>query len=335
MKTDREFKTNNLGTYQKRQGRSTSLPEFVALVLTVLWIMASAYFLMNDTLSGDGKFIVQLVVVFMPVALLSLCFIIMRASRVMQEETQMLHTAVDALRRAYTNRVKAQEYSESGSAISRKLEELSKLQHKILRIIENISSERLTGRKQLPSLLNSEDLSSDRIDQPLLAIGTRAEELSEPLSVEDFIKAVHFPETADDEDGFAALKRGLQNRETAMFIQAAQDVLTLLSQDGIYMDDLRPEVTKPETWRRFSLGERGRKVATLGGIRDRSSLALTSGRMKQDSIFRDTAHHFLRTFDKEFVSFEKSATDEEISAFAETRTARAFMLLGRVAGTFD
>ena len=144
-----------------------------------------------------------------------------------------------------------------------------------------------------------------------------------------------FAENADDEDGFAALRRGLQNRETELFIQAAQDVLTLLSQDGIYMDDLRPEVARPETWRRFSLGERGRKVSNLGGIRDRSSLALTSGRMKQDSIFRDTAHHFLRTFDKEFGRFEKSATDEEISAFAETRTARAFMLIGRVAGTFD
>ena len=40
-------------------------------------------------------------------------------------------------------------------------------------------------------------------------------------------------------------------------------------------------------------------------------------------------------FDKEFSGFEKSATDAEISAFSETRTARAFMLIGRVAGTFD
>jgi len=28
-------------------------------------------------------------------------------------------------------------------------------------------------------------------------------------------------------------------------------------------------------------------------------------------------------------------TDAEIAAMADTRTARAFMLLGRVAGTFD
>ena len=335
MKTDRDFKTNPLKSYEKRKGKSMSPPELILIVLTASWIIASAYLLMSETLNGDGTFIIQLVVVFMPLALLSLCFIIMRASRVMQEETQMLQTAVNALRKAYTNQIKLQEYSDSNSAIGGKLEELSKAQNKIQNTLEIISNESFTSSKRSAQLSISDGPSSDHRDQPLLAIGTRAEELSEPLSLDDFIRALNFPENADDEDGFAALRRGLQNRETELFIQAAQDVLTLLSQDGIYMDDLRPQVARPETWRRFSLGERGRKVSNLGGIRDRSSLALTSGRMKQDSIFRDTAHHFLRTFDKEFGRFEKSATDEEISAFAETRTARAFMLIGRVAGTFD
>ena len=335
MKTDRDLKTNPLESYAKRKGNSISPPELILIVLTASWIIASAYLLMSETLNGDGTFIIQLVVVFMPLALLSLCFIIMRASRVMQEETQMLQTAVNALRKAYTNQIKLQEYSDSNSAIGGKLEELSKAQNKIQNTLEIISNERYTSSKRSAQLSISDGPLSDHKDQPSLAIGTRAEELSEPLSLDDFIRALNFPENADDEDGFAALRRGLQNRETELFIQAAQDVLTLLSQDGIYMDDLRPEVARPETWRRFSLGERGRKVSNLGGIRDRSSLALTSGRMKQDSIFRDTAHHFLKTFDKEFGRFEKSATDEEISAFAETRTARAFMLIGRVAGTFD
>ena len=80
---------------------------------------------------------------------------------------------------------------------------------------------------------------------------------------------------------------------------------------------------------------RGRAVAPLGGIRDRSSLALTAARMKQDPIFRDAAHHFLRKFDHTFAEFEAEASDAEISALGDTRTARAFMLLGRVAGTFD
>jgi hypothetical protein len=57
--------------------------------------------------------------------------------------------------------------------------------------------------------------------------------------------------------------------------------------------------------------------------------------MKQDPIFRDAAHHFLRRFDKMFSEFERDATDADISDRSNTRTARAFMLLGRVAGIFD
>ena len=88
-------------------------------------------------------------------------------------------------------------------------------------------------------------------------------------------------------------------------------------------------------WRKFAGGERGRTIAALGGIRDRSSLALTAGRMREDTVFRDAAHHFLRSFDKTFAAFEPNASDAELSDMAETRTALAFMLFGRVTGTFD
>ena len=148
MKTDRYFKTNPLESCEKRKGNSMSPPELILIVLTASWIIASAYLLMSETLNGDGTFIIQLVVVFMPLALLSLCFIIMRASRVMQEETQMLQTAVNALRKAYTNQIKLQEYSDSSSAIEGKLEELSKAQNKIQNTLEIISNESFTSSKR-------------------------------------------------------------------------------------------------------------------------------------------------------------------------------------------
>ena len=81
-----------------------------------------------------------------------------------------------------------------------------------------------------------------------------------------------------------------------------------MSHDGIYMDDLRPDLARPEVWRRFAAGERGRSIAQLGGIRDRSSLALTAARMKSDPIFRDAVHHFLRIFDRMISAFTETAT---------------------------
>ena len=52
-------------------------------------------------------------------------------------------------------------------------------------------------------------------------------------------------------------------------------------------------------------------------------------------IFRDAAHHFLRTFDRTFSVFERNASDADLADLADTRTARAFMLFGRAAGVFD
>ena len=172
-------------------------------------------------------------------------------------------------------------------------------------------------------------------EQPDLALGTPAEMYGTPVSTADFITAMNFPETADDRAGFDALRRALADRRAAGLIQASQDVLTLLSQDGIYMDDLTPDRSKTDIWRRFASGERGPTVSGLGGVRDRSSLALSAARMRQDSIFRDASHHFLRTFDKTLASIADRLSDQELAALTETRTARAFMLLGRVAGIFD
>ena len=172
-------------------------------------------------------------------------------------------------------------------------------------------------------------------DQPRLALGTPTEDGGPPLVAADFIRALNFPETDQDREGFRVLRLALADRGTAKLIRAAQDVLTLLSEEGIYMDDLPPDAAPAELWRKFAQGERGRGIAALGGVHDRSSLGLTAARMRKDPIFRDAAHHFLRQFDRTLAEFEKTATDADLIALADTRTARAFMLLGRASGTFD
>jgi len=167
------------------------------------------------------------------------------------------------------------------------------------------------------------------------ALALDQEYVPEPVPAADLIRALNFPDSPEDRAGIRALRRALSDRNLAKLIRASQDVLTLLGDDGIFMDDLVPDRAHPDLWRRFANGERGRTIAPLGGIRDRSSLALSAARMRQDTIFRDAAHHFLRQFDRSFQNFEKSASDGEIVSFTDTRTARAFMLLGRVSGTFD
>lgn len=326
-----------LGIYDKPRLQSITGIEVAALALSILWLGGSLVFFVliprDQQPSFDGlRFLMTMLTIFLPVAMIWVAATAARSNRVMREESQRLQAAIDGIRQSYVAQMQRSTIGPEPS-VSKKLDEIAAATKKTETALATFSTRREGIRTAInPAVAAS---SEPQIDQGSLELGTPAEDLTPPLPTDEFIRALNFPETAEDEAGFAALRRALRDRRAAQLIQASQDVLTLLSQDGIYMDDLRPDMARPEIWRHFAQGIRGRPVAALGGVRDRTSLALTAGRMKQDPIFRDAAHHFLRLFDRMFAEFETDATDAEISSLGDTRTARAFMLLGRVAGTFD
>ncbi len=312
-----------------------SSTEIVAIVLSVVWMAAvGLFFLLVPPAPAQGetadslRIVLILMAIFLPVAMIWVAAVAARTSRIMREESYRLQSAIDGLRQTYVS----DRSNGSGTVptVEKKLNEIAQTARKTETALATFASTREAQKaKAVP--LHPQPTE----DQPTLALGTSAEDMTPPLSRIDFVRALNFPDHDQDEQGFGALRRALKDRTARQLVQASQDVLTLLSQDGIYMDDLRPDRARPEIWRRFAKGERGRTMASLGGIRDRSSLALTAGRMREDTIFRDAAHHFLRLFDKTLVTFEPDASDEDLIALSETRTARAFMLLGRVTGAFD
>lgn len=317
----------SLGIYDRPGQPAITGIEIAAIVLSAVWLVVSVLFLVLPGPQQGGGFIVTFLAVFMPVAMIWVAAMAMRASRIMREESARLQTAIDAIRNAYVSQ-QQRAASSYEPGMGRKLDEIAATAKKTESALATFSTNRAEpSRTSAPTHV--------RGDQTSLELGTTAEDITPPLPTEIFIRALNFPETQTDTEGFDALRLALKDRKAAQIVQAAEDVLTLLSQEGIYMDDLRPDMARPEIWRQFAQGERGRSVAALGGIRDRSSLALTAARMKQDPIFRDAAHHFLRRFDHMIVDFEPEASDAELTDLGETRTARAFMLLGRVAGTFD
>lgn len=314
------------------------LTDVIAAGVSLVWLaLIGGFFLLVGSANSSGgtlATIMVLVAIFLPIAMIWVAAITARTARTMRAEAGRLQAAIDAMRLAYL--------AQNGGArpsVERRLDEIATSARQTETALATFTSRR-DGDATQPSADRKAALVAplpqrNGDDQPALALGTPAEDLAAPVSVADFILALNFPDSPEDKDGIRALRRALDDRSLAKLIRAAQDVLTLLGQDGIYMDDLKPDRAKPEVWRRFATGERGKAIAPLGGVRDRSSLALTAGRMRQDTIFRDAAHHFLRQFDKTVADFEKNASDQEISELADTRTARAFMLLGRVTGTFD
>ena len=326
-----------LGIYDTPRKERVTAIEITAIVLSLLWLALSAVFFLAmepaDLFEGSAGalwFLLVLMVVFMPVAMIWVAATAARSSRIMREESQRLQVAIDAIRQAYVNQSQSR-HTLSEPAVVRKLDEIAAAQRKTENALATFTSSR-HAPAPAPKPAAAPSVAEDQAQLPL---GTPAEALDPPLERADFIRALNFPETASDKQGFAALRRALKDRSASRLIQASQDVLTLLSHDGIYMDDLQPDLARPEIWRRFAAGERGRAVAALGGIRDRSSLALTAARMKSDPIFRDAVHHFLRLFDRMICDFAETASDAELTELSNTRTARAFMLLGRVSGTFD
>lgn len=337
MVDESDGKPTPIGIYDRPKSREVTGIEVVAVALSLLWLLGAVVFFLvlepGSTSLDSLQFIMTAVAIFMPVALIWVAAMTARSSRAMREEGQRINAAVEALRQSYMSQAHAAGKAPMEPSIAKKLDEIAAAQRKTESAIAMFSTTRET--QAVRASVEPQAPIVDEDDQGLLALGTPSEDLEPPLGNADMIRAMHFPENAEDQEGFNALRKALKDRKASQLVQAAQDVLTLLSQDGIYMDDLRPDLARPEVWRLFAEGIRGREIAALGGVRDRSSLALSAGRMKQDPIFRDAAHHFLRRFDKTFVEFEKTASDAEITSLSETRTARAFMLLGRVAGIFD
>jgi hypothetical protein len=308
--------------------------EVTATVLTAAWLGVVVLY----GLEGDGEGLPQGTVntvltalaVLMPVALIWVAASAARTARTLRQEAARLQASIDAMRATYVE----QQHKAGINLSSGVMEKLDAL----------VAAQRTAAAHPTFTSLRGQAPADSRAavppkapasDQPQQTLGLSTPAPKAPISVADFIKAMNFPENEHDKEGFRTLRRALEDPATERLIRASQDALTLLSQDGVYMDDLRPDHARPEIWRKFAHGERGRAIADLGGIHDRSSLVLAAGRMRKDPVFRDVVHHFLRHFDRTFTEFEKTASDADIAAMANTRTSRAFMLLGRVTGTFD
>ncbi len=314
--------------------------ELSAVALSLVWALLILGYLILSPPGDDVQtagLVMTVLMVFLPLAVIWGVVITLRSVRELRAEAARLQATVEAMRTSYVQ-TQSQMPAQGKSAVERKIDEIAAVTKQAETVLATFTSRRdvaLTVPSADRKVALSKPAPDPLAEQPTLALGTPAEDLRPPLSISDFIRALQFPETPDDREGFRALRLALEDRVVAKLIRAAQDVLTLLSQDGIYMDDLTPEQTRPDLWRRFAAGERGRSLAGLGGIRDRSALTLTAARMKADPVFRDAAHHFLRQFDRTIVIFETTATDADLADLGNTRTARAFMLFGRVTGIFD
>lgn len=315
--------------------------ERIAFIICIVWMLVGAVYFWQlppaEAVAGkaDGlRWVVGFVALFMPLGLVWVAASAARAARVLQADAFRMQTALNDLRQLQL--AQAALLKEPPAAQGRPVPPEPEPRAPETAFAQaGAPTPGFHSRREVSRLITPRAAPQMPADQPTLAFGSQTEELAPPLERPDLIRALNFPDDENDTEGFAALRRALRNRDARKLVQASQDVLTLLSQDGVYTDDMRPPPSPAEVWRRFAKGERGKSIDRLGAVRDEAYLRKAATRMREDAIFRDAVHHFLRRFDEMLVTFETHATDTDLLALGETRTARAFMLLARSSGTFD
>jgi hypothetical protein len=319
-----------------REAEGLTQGEAIAIAIAVGWMVVVGIFFWTfvpNQSGGDSfasvRWILMFIAIFVPVGVIGVAAVNARAVRYLREDLFRVQSALDRLQRT-----QSAQQAMVPSQIAPQTPEPQPIATQDTPT-QDAPVSRFASRREVSRLIVPRAAPQAPADQPALALDTPPEDENPPIERPDLIKALNFPDDENDNDGFAALRRALRDRGARKLVQASQDVLTLLSQDGIYMDDLRPEPVSSDLWRRFAQGERGKAVDRLGAITDQTYLSLVSRRMREDTIFRDSVHHFLRRFDQTLVTFAEHATDTDLLELAETRTARAFMLLGRTTGTFD
>lgn len=152
------------------------------------------------------------------------------------------------------------------------------------------------------------------------------------LTPSELFLALNFPDGPEDREAIRCLRLALADPMLARLIRAAQDVVTLLAGQGVYMDDLAIRETDGRLWLRFAEGSRGEAVAGLAVIEDAAALDAAGDMLREDEVFRDVAHHFLRHFDRLLGQRVGQDDPQVLAALAETRSGRAFVLMAQATG---
>jgi hypothetical protein len=81
--------------------------ELIALALSLVWlVLAGGFFLLvpateSDTNGGSLRFVMTVLAIFMPIALIWVAAAAARAARIMREESRKMQAAVDGMRQTY------------------------------------------------------------------------------------------------------------------------------------------------------------------------------------------------------------------------------------------
>ncbi|MEL7464196.1 MAG: hypothetical protein AAFN79_09025 [Pseudomonadota bacterium] len=333
----------------------------VAAVLSLVWLggviaYAAGFFglfeaaLLTPRTASSLEIALFILAALAPITLFFYGALLARKAEEIRSETARLSSAIDALRVAVSPRAgpganelaaalttaTRSSLAEEKAAMAEAMDRLDAALAETQSMVDKIEGRESQARRAAKTVSGQKRLSDG--DQPVLPFGSAADidEDARPIPWQNVVRALDFPKDERDVDGFAAIRQVVADKEIADLLQAAEDTLNFLAEEGLYMEDLKPRPAPVETWLRYADGARGVSVAAIGGITDEVAVAVSRGRLKRDAVFRDTALHFLRRFDALIRRMAQELGDDPmIVEMGDTRSGRAFMLVARISGAFD
>ncbi len=310
-----------------------------ATIFSVLWVVGLAaygagYFgIIGEGVEPQGPVSLEVLLfifaALLPIMLVWIAVLLLRRVSEVQRDARDLAAAIKRFQAGPTGNpaAKVTPASRGSAEANAKLATLSAQMQQVEKALVAMLQAQVDQSQNAPIEAKAEDSAPT-------ATQTNISPEPDELNWDELLQALNFPSDERDKDGFRALRIAMRHRNTSQCLRAAEDIMNLLAQDGIYTDDLTPEIAPAALWRSFAKGTRGEEVAAVGGIHDPTAVAKVRSRMRSDPIFRDAALHFQRQFDIILREFSREGSDEQIEKLANTRTGRTFMLLGRVSGMF-
>lgn len=139
-----------LGIYDRPKTENITSIEVIALGLSALWLVGAAlFFLLLPSEAAEGgagasslRFLMTLLAIFMPVAMIWVAALAARASKIMREESQRLQASIDAIRQTYIAQNQSGAFGNEPTSVARKLDEIAAAARKTETVLATFSSRR-------------------------------------------------------------------------------------------------------------------------------------------------------------------------------------------------
>ncbi len=150
------------------------------------------------------------------------------------------------------------------------------------------------------------------------------------LDASTLIRAFNLPNDENDAEGYDAIDAAVRIESIATLLENSHQLLYTLADYDLIMDDLEIDLGLISTWRKYATDSTEGTVSSLGGTGTYLEIDKVSSIVNENSDFEERASTFNSHMDKFISQAIPQLKDEEIRKLAQTRTFRAFLLLGQV-----